>query len=630
MANNCPNVSCVIWAGRMLTLGGFNQLSEPQASHMISNYNYNFTDADAYYTTGENASRVAYVLPTNSNDRLEAKYNVTTSPTTILGSNDSIWSKELDGGFDSAGVIVLSEVGYGYNVDLEFSFNNSGSKTCYYGLTNVDETGEGRFSGCTDLTSTELLPSMITISNYTYSGCSSLTDYGESSWIWEIGTGAFADCTSLSNASIGMHVYSIGAGAFSGCTSISTIDFYGLDSVSNYISEGNDFAVIKVKGLKWTNNSLTTDTCQYNSIPDECFKGCTNLESVNFIRYSYSCSNGVSTAPTSIGYLCFPENITSIGYGAFSGCAAIRTLEITSAITSIGNDAFSSCDYLTNLYYDAQCGVDNNMGFRSNYGIEKVVIGDTTPSIGYQSFQNCIYLSSVTIGTGVETIGNSAFNYCTSLTDIDIPNNVRLIGQNAFYNCSSLSSVTYNAQCSVSGSMGFSGSTALTTVYIDNSTPSIGDSAFQDCYGLTSVTIGSNVTSIGDSAFENCNGLTSIDIPNGVTSIGENAFYYCDSLTSIDIPDSVTSIGDGAFLGCTSAESVFIGTGVTSIEDNAFTDCGGLTGITITATTPPDLGSTANAFNNTNDCPIYVPSGSVDTYKTTSGWRNYASRIFGS
>jgi hypothetical protein len=34
-----------------------------------------------------------------------------------------------------------------------------------------------------------------------------------------------------------------------------------------------------------------------------------------------------------------------------------------------------------------------------------------------------------------------------------------------------------------------------------------------------------------------------------------------------------------------------------------------------------------NAFYNTNNCPIYVPSASVNAYKSASGWSTYASRI---
>ena len=32
-------------------------------------------------------------------------------------------------------------------------------------------------------------------------------------------------------------------------------------------------------------------------------------------------------------------------------------------------------------------------------------------------------------------------------------------------------------------------------------------------------------------------------------------------------------------------------------------------------------------FNNTNDCPIYVPAGSVEAYKVAQYWSDYADRI---
>ena len=174
------------------------------------------------------------------------------------------------------------------------------------------------------------------------------------------------------------------------------------------------------------------------------------------------------------------------------------------------------------------------------------------------------------------------------------------------------------------GESAFQGCSYLTSIYIPNSVTSIGNYTFTDCTSLTSCTIGSGVTSIGESAFNSCSYLTSIDIPSGVTSIGQGAFSNCSNLTSIDIPNSVTSIGSGAFSYC-SLTSIDIPNSVTSIDSGAFSYCRSLTSVTVNVTTPPTLG--LNAFYDTNDCPIYVPSESVETYKSTSGWSDYASRI---
>jgi hypothetical protein len=77
---------------------------------------------------------------------------------------------------------------------------------------------------------------------------------------------------------------------------------------------------------------------------------------------------------------------------------------------------------------------------------------------------------------------------------------------------------------------------------------------------------------------------------------------------------------------CGNLTSVTIGNGITSIGNTAFNLCSALRSVTVEATTPPSL-LNANAFNNTNNCPIYVPAESVNTYKAANNWSSYASRI---
>ena len=100
-------------------------------------------------------------------------------------------------------------------------------------------------------------------------------------------------------------------------------------------------------------------------------------------------------------------------------------------------------------------------------------------------------------------------------------------------------------------------------------------------------------------------------------------------MTSVTIPDNVTSIGKQVFFGCRSLKSVTIGNGVTSIDDNAFFGCFNLTSVYCKPKTPPTLGS-ADAFdNNVPNRNIYVPTASVDAYKTADGWKKYADNIIG-
>ena len=122
--------------------------------------------------------------------------------------------------------------------------------------------------------------------------------------------------------------------------------------------------------------------------------------------------------------------------------------------------------------------------------------------------------------------------------------------------------------------------------------------------------------------------LVSAEIGGCVTSIGGAAFHSCSNLRSINIPSGVTSIGNQAFLNCyniSNGNNMIIPSGVTSIGSQAFKNCSNLTSMTILATTPPTLSNT-NAFNGTT-WPIYVPSGSVDTYKAADKWSSLSSRI---
>lgn len=135
----------------------------------------------------------------------------------------------------------------------------------------------------------------------------------------------------------------------------------------------------------------------------------------------------------------------------------------------------------------------------------------------------------------------------------------------------------------------------------------------------------SNVVTSGEVSPSYSATVVSAEIGNCAIGIGYMAFAWCYSLKSITISDSVTSIDSHAFYYCTGLRSVTIPSGVISIGENAFVNCASIQSITIEAITPPALGS--GAFDNTSNCPIYVPRAQVDVYKAASGWSAYKSRI---
>ena len=212
----------------------------------------------------------------------------------------------------------------------------------------------------------------------------------------------------------------------------------------------------------------------------------------------------------------------------------------------------------------------------------------------------------ITFNDEVTTIGKSAFYTSQDLKSIIIPNSVTSIGDRAFSMCNSLTSVTIGNGVTTIGIKAFSGS------------------------ALPSITIPDNVTTIEEEAFSSTD-LTSITIGNGVTTIGRSAFSDCTSLTSVTIPNSVTKIGEFAFNNCSNLKSITIGSGVTSIGSYAFFGFENLS-VYCKATTPPSLGTETFDYKKAGGysvLTIYVPTESVNAYKSAEGWKEYADWIVG-
>ena len=344
---------------------------------------------------------------------------------------------------------------------------------------------------------------------------------------------------------------------------------------------------------------------------------------------------------------------TEIGYGAFSGQTSLTscTFEADSQLTTIANNAFRGCSGLTSI--DIPSGVTSigNSAFTSCYSLTSVTIPSGVTNINDYVFSECNRISSVTIPDSVRMIGVSSFAGCSSLTSVTIPSGVTSIGNGAFWGCGNIENVTVNAVIPPTlGSNVFGGIYRPYSIYVPCSsmdlyvtasswsdyaskilpippceivykiitTASTGEILYMDC-NSSSVLTKAEVDEVKDSYYS-----FSAVIGTCVTEIESSAFTS-SRLTSIDIPDSVTTIGNRVFYSSTRLTSIDIPSGVTSIGYSAFTYCTGLTGVTVEATTPPTLGN--DAFKRTNDCPIYVPCESLNTYKSASGWSTYTSRI---
>lgn len=178
------------------------------------------------------------------------------------------------------------------------------------------------------------------------------------------------------------------------------------------------------------------------------------------------------------------------------------------------------------------------------------------------------------------------------------------------------------------------GSSYLTEINIPKTVANIEDYAIPENIALNKINIAPNNTAFSSKG--NClielstgcllKGTNTSMIPNNVKGIYNYAFCNCTGLTEIAIPESVTFIGLSAFSNCTRLAKITIPESVIAINYSAFYLCESLQSITILATIPPTLSTSVFEFINSS-AKIYVPSESVDAYKTATNWSKYASMI---
>lgn len=284
--------------------------------------------------------------------------------------------------------------------------------------------------------------------------------------------------------------------------------------------------------------------------------------------------------------------------------------------------------------------------------LSSVTISYNVTSLGANSFYNTYRIEHLKIGSGITQIPANTF-YSTGESgstkpDLDLSKNVGLnVGDDGFQYCY-FNNVIFPKNCTLSSksfkycsasTLSFGSGTIISKVGTYNSTfygsvisaidlngvTLIGDYTFDSTSGFTSITIPPSVTTFGSRVFRQVSSLNSVTIDYASNATLKDSQFSGSSITSLTIGSNPTSIGDSMFRSCTGLTSLVIPSNISSINSYAFRYCNGLTSITVHNTTPPKLGTWV--FDDTNDCPIYVPPESVDAYKAATNWSKYASRI---
>lgn len=498
-----------------------------------------------------------------------------------------------------------------YFTNLEVIFENAfhgSSLTSVIIPNSVREIRQYAFQYCYSLTSLTLGNKVEIICDRAFYVCYNLSTLTIPKSVEEIRYLAFSNCSNMTELTISSSVKYISKDAFQGCGGLTSIIVE--EGNSFYDSRDNCNAIIQTKdNLLITGCMNTIIPSSVTSIGEGAFLGCSDMTSLTI-------PSSVTSIADDAFYAC-SRGLTSIiveqgnpAYDSRDNCnAIIRTADnkliigcvntvIPNDVTSIGDGAFYVCENLTSLS-----------------------IPNSVTAIGANAFHGTGWYDNQP--DGLVYAGKVAYCYKGEMpenTEIVIKEGTLGIASRAF----DLSYYDWRVY----------GTHNLISVTIPNSVVSIGDGAFCGCHAMTTVNIPEGLTSIGDYVFDSCQSLTTVNIPNSVKTIGRGAFAYCSGLTSVTIPNSVTSIGkdsedfySGTFSDCIGLTSVTIPKSVTYIGKYSFRSCVNLTEVISMIQEPFETGMGAFWGGVSEYATLYVPAGTKEKYESTPEWNQFKNIV---
>ena len=353
------------------------------------------------------------------------------------------------------------------------------------------------------------------------------------------------------------------------------------------------------------------------------------------------------------------------------------TLEQAAKVTNVGR-LFANNTLITSFdefqYFTGISRWDNIGTFQYCTALKSISLPKHIISIPSYFCRGCTSLERVVLGDDVKEFNTDCFQNCTSLYDINMPNNEQVTYINGFQYCSSVPQFREINFPNASYVSGFSFCTQVEKVI--SMGKSVNSGVYKNCTALREVNIGEYVETISYEAFQGCKAIETFNIDwskiktlnNRCFEFGSYKVYHdefnmsgldvtelrqalgcfsfrrvltagnasllsgCVSgcnfpegsrLESIDIADNITKISDGALRGANKLLNVVIPSSV--IEIGGYSLGGSsLKWVEMKSSTPCTFTINAN-FNST--CIIYVPDGSVEAYKTASGWNSFAAQI---
>ena len=152
----------------------------------------------------------------------------------------------------------------------------------------------------------------------------------------------------------------------------------------------------------------------------------------------------------------------------------------------------------------------------------------------------------VKIPKGVKVIDDIVFRDENKIRKIVMPNTVRTIGKEAFYSCERLTEIKFSKKLTKIGDYAFSNCARMKKYNLPKTVKSIGKCAFRWNYSLKTVNVPKKVKTIKFATFEDCVNLKKVNMKS-VTSIERRAFCGDKKLKKVKLNKKV-KVGKKAFL----------------------------------------------------------------------------------
>lgn len=282
--------------------------------------------------------------------------------------------------------------------------------------------------------------------------------------------------------------------------------------------------------------------------------------------------------------------------------------------------------------------------------VTKVTIPSSVTHILGSAFQGCASLTELNLSEGLEDISSYAFEH-SAVTSLTIPGTVTRIQSYAMEGMTSLTKLTFaygTEELSLDWSV-FNGTNNVTELVIDRyytfgngngiSYSTVKKVTFGEhlttipysvCQGmsLNELNVGANVTAVDSYAFFQCTLPEGCNFPfTQIKEIKEGAFYLTKNLpANLDLT-GVETLAENAFANC-ELQSVILPMTVTSIGRGAFSYVENVKVYAPWLTSPASLANPDSPDSHQQQfyfdkATLYVPAGTMDTYKSLVGWKEF-------